>query len=91
MLMVVRRILMLPRHTNHDLLQEKEEGLRREQDSLGRAKDRLERERSKAVQDQNLELRAALRRAEAERYAFGALKRRNGADSTRFAVAIKTE
>ncbi len=47
--------------------QEREEGLRREQDNLSRAKDRLERERAKAVQDQNVELRAALRRAEAAR------------------------
>lgn len=48
--------------------QEKENALRRERDSLSRAKDRWERERAKAAQNHNQELSAAVRRAEAERY-----------------------
>lgn len=49
------------------LLQEKEEALERDRDSLARAKDRWERERAKAAQEKNQELIAAVRRAEAER------------------------
>ena len=52
--------------------QEKEACLKREQDDLSRAKDRWQRERNKAADDSNQDLRTALRRAEADRWACGA-------------------
>lgn len=48
-------------------MQEKDDALGRERDNLQRAKDRLEKDRSKAAHDENQELRAAVRRAEADR------------------------
>lgn len=52
-------------------MQEKEDGLRREQEGLAKAKDRWEREREMAVEDQNHVLTTALRKAEAERSGLG--------------------
>lgn len=48
-------------------MQEKEDALRRGQEGLAKAKDRWEREREMAAEDQNHVLTTALRRAEAER------------------------
>lgn len=52
-------------------MQEKEDGLRREQEGLAKAKDRWEREREMAIEDQNHLLTTALRKAEAERSGLG--------------------
>lgn len=59
-----RHRFTLPMSTS---FQEKEACLKREQDDLSRAKDRWQRERSKAADDNNQDLRTALRRAEAAR------------------------
>lgn len=52
-------------------MQEKEDGLRRGQEGLAKDKDRWNREREMAVEDQNHVLTTALRRAEAERLGLG--------------------